>query len=128
LRRFNIRRYLRRFGCGVLLVLWFTLLTAPCWIAYLVTEREIVLAHSDIPNDNFRIWLVQDVRHRGIAVSNTRRVDAANGVVCTILDGHFFMWEGSVDQPPHYCSCFTRQDKSWSSVAEGPEACQMAGQ
>ena len=124
----KIRRLLRRLGCGVLLVLWFAVLTLPCFAVALVFQKEIVLTHSDIPNDEFRIWLIQDIRNRGVAVTNSRRVYAPNGVVCTVINGGFFMWQGTAANAPHYCSCYSRQDQTWSSVAEGPEACRIAGE
>jgi len=74
------------------------------------------------------IWLIQDIRNRGGAVTNSRRVDAPNGVVCTVINGGFFMWQGTAANPPHYCSCYNHQDQTWSSVAEGAQACQMAGE
>ena len=124
----KIRRLLRRLGCGVLLVLWFALLTLPCFAIALAFQKEIVLIHSDIPNDEFRIWLIQDIRNRGVAVTNSRRVDGPDGVVCTVINGGFFMWQGSAVNPPHYCSCYSRQDQTWSSVAEGSQACRIAGE
>ncbi len=123
----KIRRVLRRIGCGILIVLWFMLLTLPCLAVVLATQHEIVLAHSDIPDDNFRIWLIQDARQRGIAISNSRRVDGPNGAICTVTDGKFLMWQGQPADPPHFCSCYTHQDNTWSSVAEGEDACKLAG-
>src|SRR5258707_12355931 len=115
--RLKIRRLLRRSGCGVLLVLWFALLTVPCFAIALVFQKEIVLTHSDIPNDEFRIWLIQDIHNRGVAVTNSRAVDAPNGVVGTVINGGFFMWHGATAHSPPYCSCFSPQDQTWSSLA-----------
>ena len=123
----KIRRVLRRIGCGVLIVLWFVILLLPCFAVVLATQHEIVLAHSDIPDDNFHVWLIQEARQRGIAISNSSRVDGANGAICTVTDGRFLMWQGQAD-PWHYCSCYTHQDNNWSSIAEGDEACKMVGQ
>jgi hypothetical protein len=122
-----LKRKLRRAGCGALVVIWFILLLTPCLFVVLVTQREIVLTHSDIPNDDFRVWLIQEPRQRGIALSNSRRVSAANDAVCTLIDVRFIMWQGQGD-PIHYCSCYTRQETSWVSIAEGTEACKLAGE
>jgi hypothetical protein len=124
----RIRRLLRRLGCGILLVLWFTFLLTPCLMIKLAVDGEIVLTHSDIPNDDFRVWLIQDVRNRGIAVSNTRRVDAPSGAVCTLTDVGFFLWQGKGGDSQHYCSCYSKVESAWSSVAEGDSACQLAGE
>jgi hypothetical protein len=124
----KLRKYLRRTGCALLLVIWFMLLLTPCLLFTLAAEREMVFTYSDIPNDNLRIWLIQDAKNRGVAISNSRRVHLDNGTVCTVIDGRFILWQGSAE-PPHYCSCYTRpdQDSMWSSVAEGEEACKLAG-
>jgi hypothetical protein len=93
-------------------------------------QREIVLPHSDVPYDDFRVWLIQDARQRGIALSNSRRVDVPDHpdkAVCTIIDVRFVMWQGKGD-PNHYCSCYSRQSNRWSSIAEGVQACKLAGE
>ena len=118
---------LRRVGCGILVAVWFLLLLTPCLFVFLVTNQEIVLTHSDVPNDNFRIWLIQEANQRGVAVSNARRVTAANNAVCTLTDVRFIMWQGKGD-PNHYCSCYVQQDSAWTSIAEGTEACKLAGE
>jgi hypothetical protein len=122
-----VKRRLGRVGCGVLVVLWFLLLLTPCLVVVLLTQREIVLIHSDVPNDDFRIWLISEPRERGFAISNARRVSAANNAVCTLTDVRFIMWQGKGD-PIHYCSCYTRQNNTWMSIAEGAEACTLAGE
>lgn len=123
----KIKRTARRLGCALLLVLWFLLLLTPCLFIVLITQREIVLAHSNVPNDDFRVWLIQEADQRGLAVSNSRRVSAPNNVVCTLTDVRFFLWKGKGD-PNQYCSCYVRQSDSWSAVAEGAEACKLAGE
>jgi hypothetical protein len=123
----NIRKYLRRTGCTVLLVLWFLFLLTPCLMITLAVQHEIVLTHSDIPGDEFRIWLIQDVQNRGLGLSNTIRKQATSGETCTIADGRFFLWQGKAN-PYRYCSCYTKQANLWSSVAEGDDACKLIGE
>ncbi len=122
------RRRLKRLGCGLLLVLWFLVLLTPCALIALATQGEIVLTHSDVPNDDLRIWLIQEAGQRGIAVSNARRVDAANATTCTLTDVRFLLWQGTGGEAQHYCSCYAHQETGWSSVAEGDAACQLAGE
>src|SRR5258708_747333 len=120
--RLKIRRLLRRLGCGVLLVLWFALLTLPCFAIALVFQKEIILTHSDIPNDEFRIWLIQDIRNRGVAVTNSRRVDAPNGVVCTVINGGFFLLQGTSSEPPPHLPLYTPRHPPTSSLAASSSA------
>ncbi|MEP7288933.1 MAG: hypothetical protein ABI947_24535 [Chloroflexota bacterium] len=122
----KIGQVLRRTGCGILLILWFTLLLTPCLAFVLAVQKEIVLTHSDIPEDAFRVWLIQDINARGIGISNSQRVTAAtNGATCTIIDGRFLLWQGKAASP-HFCSCYTKQNGYWSSIAEGDAACHLA--
>jgi hypothetical protein len=123
----KLRKYLRRTGCTIALILWFMFLLTPCLIFVLAVQHEIILIHSDIPNDDFRMWLIMEPKTRGIAISNSRRIDAGNGTVCTIVDGRFLLWQGSAASP-HYCSCYTKEGDNWSSVAEGADACSLAGE
>ncbi len=111
----------------MLVVLWFLFLLTPCLFIVLMTQKEIVLTHSDVPNDDFRIWLIQEANQRGVAFSNSRRVSAANNAICTLTDVRFIMWQGKGD-PNHYCSCYIQQENNWVSVAEGAEACKLAGE
>jgi hypothetical protein len=126
----NFRRILRRFGCGLLLVIWFAILLTPCIVVPLLSQGEILLTHSDVPGHSTRIWLIQDARSRGVAFWTSRRVDIQNNpnqTVCTITDVRFVMWQGS-GAPNHYCSCYTRQNDRWSSATEGSDACKLAGE
>ncbi len=128
--RIKIPKLLSRIGCGLAVVLWFMLLTLPCFAVVLATQGEIILTHSDIPFDDFRVWLIQQPRQRGIAISNSHRVSAVDGsnAVCTVLDAHFILWEGQPVTSPHYCSCYKPESGGWSSVAEGDDACHLAGE
>ena len=71
--------------------------------------------------------LIQQIDQRGIALSTARRVDLPNQTACTITDARFVLWQGQ-GAPTHYCSCYTRQNTIWASVAEGTAACKMAGE
>jgi hypothetical protein len=91
----------------------------------LATQKEIILTHSDIPQDDFRVWLIQSAKQRGLGISNSRRVSVSDDSVCTVIDGFFILWEGK-GEPSHYCSCYQKQDSVWQSRAEGAEACALA--
>jgi hypothetical protein len=123
----NTKQKLRRLGCGVALVLWFTFLLTPCLIFVLAVQGEIVLTHSDLPEHHFRIWSIQTTRLRGLGITTARRVDPKELLACTISDTRFIMWQGEA-APAHQCSCYEKQQNLWMSVAEGTEACKLAGE
>lgn len=121
-----MRKSFRRVGCGALLALWFVILLLPCFMIVLATQGEIVLMHSSVPEDDFRVRLIQTTSERGLAVSNSHRVDTSDGDACTIIDVRFLLWQGQAN-PAHYCSCYTGSGNNWSSIAEGTDACKLAG-
>ncbi len=129
----NPAKLVRRVGCGALVILWFLFLLTPCFVIVLATQGEIVLTHSDLPGHAFRVWSISERGLRGIAFSTARRVSAENDISCTVADVRFLMWEVSAEfaesvRPSHQCSCYARQGNLWNSVAEGQEACKLAGE
>ncbi len=122
----TLGRRLRRVGCGVLVALWFLVLLTPCAGFILLVQHEVVWTHSDLPDDTFRVWLIQQIDQRGLGFASARRVDLPNQTACTITDVRFVLWQGQ-GAPNHYCACYTRQDNAWTSTATGTDACQIAG-
>ncbi|HVO41955.1 MAG TPA: hypothetical protein VMT34_05005 [Aggregatilineales bacterium] len=120
-------RSLRRVGCGLLLAGWFVFLLTPCLLVYLAANGEIVLTHSDVPDDQFRIWTISSTTTRGIAASNARRVDTADGLVCTLTDVSFLIWQGKGSAPQHYCACYSPHNGQYQTALTGDDACKKAG-
>jgi hypothetical protein len=118
----------------VLFVVWLVFIMSPCFVIVLAVQREIVITFSDVPADELRIWTISEARLRGVAISTTRRVASVAPVpeteggaaTCTIIDTRFLLWQGSADNG-HHCSCYVRRGEAWQSVAEGADACKLAG-
>jgi hypothetical protein len=131
-----VRKLLRRIGCGALLVVWFLFLLTPCLVITLAIQREISITWSDVPDDVFRVWVVQERDAQGLAISSARRVNpgAEPNVACVVLDVRFLLWGGDAERsgalPVHQCSCYSRQDTEsvWTPHSAGPEACTLAGE
>src|SRR5260221_14161773 len=122
--RIKIPKLLSRIGCGLAVVLWFMLLTLPCFAVVLATQGEILLTHSDIPFDDFRAWLIQQPRQRGIAISDSHRVSAVDGSnsLCTVLGAPFILRDGQPVPSPHSCSCYKLESGGGPSGAAGADA------
>lgn len=127
--KLNVKKLSRRLGCALFLMVWLVVILSPCPVFVLAIRGEIVLTHSDIPEDYFRIWSIQELQLRGLGISNARRVSIPDGSVCTITDTHFILWKGQAPAA-HQCSCYTRQGEAntWMSIAEGADACKLAGE
>ncbi len=123
----SARRRLRRTGCGLLLLLWFALLIIiPCGAFTLLTQSEIVITRSSIPDNSLRIWMVQDADQRGIGVANGYTVKESAEAVCTATDIQFFLWKGKANSN-HNCTCYAKQGDGYTITSDGAEACQIAG-
>ncbi|MCC7209404.1 MAG: hypothetical protein IT323_18985 [Anaerolineae bacterium] len=131
-----MRKILRRIGCGGLLVLWFLFLSTPCLVAVLAIQREIAITWSDVPDDAFRVWVLQERDAQGLAISSARRINPASapGAACVVINVRFLLWGGDAEKagalPVHQCTCYTRPDtaSAWTPSSVGPEACALAGE
>jgi len=113
---------IKRLGCGVLLVLWFTLLLTPCMLFYLAANGEIRIWHSSIPEPNAHprllVELVTEIDYRGLQSTRSYVVDsiADDDAICVQTDVSFYLWESIEDDlDTSYCDCYQRDnpDASW---------------
>ena len=127
------RGLLSRIGCGVLLIIWFTLLLTPCVFFYLASNGEIRIWHSDIPEPHthprFLIELITEVDYRGLRFVNTSVVDPVldDNALCVQTNVSYFLWETAEDnQDTSYCDCYAREtdDSEWIWNQTVPEVCQ----
>lgn len=123
---------LRRIGCFLLLIPWFTLLLTPCFVITLLAQQEIRISWSDVPDDAFRVWLISEREARGLGLATARRVSAGENAVCTVIDVNFIIWQGNAEKvgalPSHQCACYRRDPDRWFALSVGAEACQTAGE
>ncbi len=120
------RKRLRRIGCGLLIVLWFAfLIIVPCGAAVLLTQNEIVITRSSVPDNVLRVWMVQDAEQRGVGLSNGYTIREDGNMLCTATDTQFFLWKGKAN-PNHNCTCYTKQDENYTITSDGDAACQAA--
>lgn len=128
LQRLRQNKLVSRVGLGVALILWGLFISMPCAVIALAVQREIIVTWSDVPEDNLRLWLIQDRAARGVGLSTARRVEVESGALCVITDTRFFLWQGRADNA-HQCSCYQRDgEQRWQSMstADGFAACLAA--
>src|ERR1041385_5904869 len=90
------RSLLRRLGCGITLVIWFTLILSPCLCIVLATQGEITLQLSDVPGNSLRVWLVNEAHERGVGISRpTIHASSDDNAVCVQTEVSFIFWEGT---------------------------------
>ncbi|MCY3778845.1 MAG: hypothetical protein OXG78_00925 [Chloroflexi bacterium] len=116
------RGLLRRFGCGLILALWFLLLLTPCALFYLAANGEIRLFHADIPRPysqpRLLISLINDVENRGLQIVRSIPVrESDDTAVCVETVVNYLLWASSEgNQDVTYCDCYERADatSSWN--------------
>lgn len=104
---------LKRMGCALILVLWFVLLLMPCFFIFMATQGELAIQLGDIPGQSFRIWLINETRERGFAISQPSVVSTSsdNLATCMRMDVSFLLWQGE-GKPTTFCECFERLSSS----------------
>ncbi|MDW8299988.1 MAG: hypothetical protein RML95_11705 [Anaerolineae bacterium] len=134
-----MRKALRRLGCALLLIPWLVVMFSPCFVIALISQGEISITWSDVPEDAFRIWLLRDVPIGGVGIATSQRrtpAQPADGrqVVCTIIDVRFVVWQGNAERagalPSRQCACYYKDqpDQAWRTLSVGDEACRLAGE
>lgn len=98
----------RRAGCLVGLVVWFVILLTPCAFFLLATQEQITITLGAVPEQALRIWLINEVKERGVGIS-WASVTAENETgLCVQTDTRFILWMGKADDAT-FCACYTRQ-------------------
>jgi hypothetical protein len=122
------RSPIRRLGCAIAVILWFSVLLTPCLCLVLASQGEIAVRLGDLPGQSFRLWLLNESRQRGIGISRPS-IYAGEGEgqnhVCVQTDVSFILWTGSAEATS-YCECYTRQDNNegWELLSTHQTACQ----
>ena len=113
------RSPIAKLGCGIALIIWFSLLLAPCFMFILATRGEISIATGEAPEQRLRIWLIQEARQSGLGVSNAS-VKQVDENVCVQTSVTFILWRGEAS-PTEYCECYTVENGVYSYV--GSQQC-----
>lgn len=126
------RSPIKRMGCGLLLVFWFTILLSPCALFYLAANGEIRIWHGDIPEPHAHprllIELISEVDYRGVSVTNSSVLDQNpnDSEICVQTDVRYFLWETIDDNPDvSYCECYAREetDSLWTLTETTTDTC-----
>lgn len=115
------RSRLRRFGCGIAVVLWIVLLISPCALLALASQGEIAIQLGDIPGQSLRIWMVSEARERGVGIARPS-VYTNGDSVCLQTNVSFLLWQGQ-GQATTYCDCYTRSGSELSLVSSSAGVC-----
>lgn len=116
---------LQRCGCWLGLSLWFVLLVTPCGLLYLATQNEVAISLGDLPGQTLRVWLVNEARLRGIAISSPSVVgERDSGEVCLQTQVSFVLWMGE-GEGSRFCDCFARVENGWVLTGTSAGDCAL---
>ncbi len=115
---------LRRAGCLILFICWFTFILSPCILLTLARDGEISIAQGELPGQQIRIWLVMEIDQRGVGISTTSQHES-NGAQCVQTDVRFVFWQGE-GEAVSYCECYSHPDtaSTWSQVSSSQGICK----
>jgi hypothetical protein len=114
----------RRPGCLIGLAIWAVLILSPCIIGILVTTGEVSLTLGSAPGQQLRIWLIDEVRERGLGISTPAVFGGGSDAtaMCVQTDVRYLLWAGSAD-PVSYCECYLRPERggewNYSTTTQG---------
>lgn len=98
-----MRRWLRRLGYLLLLIIWLLVMAFPTFAFFLATQDEMQLG-SD-PRSHVRFFMVQEESSSGVGVEWVRSARQAEN--CTRTSLRYYFWEGNGEgKNVDFCQCF----------------------
>jgi hypothetical protein len=125
-RQQTFKRALRRFGCGLAIAIWLVVMLLPCLLVTLLVQKEIVIKRGDIPEHEYRLFLLENQDERGFGLSRGSIASGGEGEqnACILTRVNYFLWEGEAENKI-YCDCYEKTGDDWSAVLIGGDAdCQ----
>lgn len=121
---------LRRLGCGLMLVIWFGILSIPGAMFWLATGGDIRIPHGNIPDSEqhplFQVNLIMDTDNRGLQFSRTSIQNIDDLSLCVQGNVSYLLWESDgTATPATYCQCYERanSEADWVFTTQALEAC-----
>lgn len=106
-------------------ILWLLLLFAPCLALWLASQGELRIRTGPEPQEETRLWLVQEAKRAGLALSWVTRHDLKDRT-CFQTEARFLLWRGQQlddETATSYCSCYDLQDEGRPQQELSPGAC-----
>jgi hypothetical protein len=123
--RSRVRQFANRAGCCLIFVLWLGVMAIPIFFVVMLVQKEVVISRSDLPEHEFRIFLLEEPRQRGFGLEQGDIVSGGEeeGLYCVKTHVDYFLWEGEGEDVA-YCECFEKLGDTWAQTLLGDENCQ----
>ena len=115
-----------RIGCGMLVVIWFIVLTLPFAMLWLATGRNITLSRGgDAPltsqHPRLRVQLVMESDFRGLQISRNGVLTNEDTLFCYDQSVNYLLWENRGDEDINISReiCYERDtiDNEWQPLS-----------
>ena len=107
------------------LLIWLTLLLAPCLALYIASRGELRLRTGPAPEQEIRLWLVQDAQRAGMGLAYASERSSGNER-CFQTEVQFLLWRGRQlddDTATRFCACYAPDDSDFSAPRGKAGAC-----
>jgi len=120
---------LRPFLRALFLLVWLLLLLTPCMAFLLASQGELRLRTGPAPEQELRLWLVQEARRAGLGLARASE-HLREGERCFQTEVRFLLWRGRQldgETRTSYCACYRLEDtefrapRAWAGACAGGE-------
>ncbi|MCY3946753.1 MAG: hypothetical protein OXF44_10785 [Anaerolineaceae bacterium] len=108
---------------------WLILISTPCLALALASQGEIRLRSGPAPEEELRLWLVQDAQRAGLAISHVSRHDYELRN-CFQTEARFLLWRGQQldeETATTFCSCYSIEDETYQQQEIIAGSCPAPG-
>ena len=127
----TLAKVLKRVGCGVALVGWFSFLLLPCALFALARDGEIIIPRSNLPGHVLlHVQLLSDDDYTGLSFRTSVSQRAEPGLqACIRSTVRYIFWRGESVPSVTFCECYSRSDADarWSFTSAAPPATCLTG-
>ena len=109
----------------IFLLFWLVLLLSPCLGLVLAARGELRIRTGTAPEQETRLWLVQEARRAGLALSHVSE-QLTDNERCFQTNVRFLLWRGHEldgDTATSFCSCYALADSEFRAPQFGTGSC-----
>ncbi|MCA9913863.1 MAG: hypothetical protein KC496_10965 [Anaerolineae bacterium] len=126
---------LARFGCGVVLVIWFAILLMPFAMFWLGSGRTITIPQGNIPDASdhpyLEVRLVMDADNRGLQIKQAGVAERRDEQLCIEERVTYLLWQSEENSGNAlYCQCYEREnaEAEWALSGTTDGRCEDGSQ
>lgn len=123
---------LGRLGCGVVIGLWFVVLTIPIAMIWLAIGNTITIPQSNVPepelHPRLQVQLIMEIENRGLKLTSASVMASDETRLCVENNINYLLWQSDESaSPATYCQCYQRDDSEdeWNFIQQIEASCDL---